>query len=60
MELVVQREMLRKESLLIEQKIFANRVIVRRLKKKLGISTMEKDDISPEKMKRRLRKEDNK
>ena len=46
LELVAQREMLRKQALTYEHAVFEQRVTVRKLKKKLGLP-LEKDERSP-------------
>jgi glycerol dehydrogenase-like iron-containing ADH family enzyme len=47
---------LRRESLLLEKHIFEQRVLVRRLKKKLGLSTTERDlEVSPDQRKKKKR-----
>ncbi|KAJ3413108.1 Enhancer of polycomb-like protein 1 [Chytridiales sp. JEL 0842] len=54
LELVSHREQLRRESLFLEKHIFEQRVLVRRLKKKLGLSTTEKElEMSPEQRKKK-------
>ncbi|TPX58415.1 hypothetical protein PhCBS80983_g03138 [Powellomyces hirtus] len=57
LELITNREAARKESIVLEHLIFEQRVLVRRLKKKLGIVTSEKDsDLSPDVRRRKLSK----
>ncbi|KAI9094350.1 enhancer of polycomb-like-domain-containing protein [Phlyctochytrium arcticum] len=59
LELITNREAARKESIVLEHLIFEQRVLVRRLKKKLGIVTSEKEiDLSPEIRRRKFRRED--
>lgn len=57
LEMITNREAARKESIVLEHLIFEQRVLVRRLKKKLGIVTSEKEsDVSPDIRKRKLKK----
>ncbi|KAJ3187985.1 Enhancer of polycomb-like protein 1 [Gaertneriomyces sp. JEL0708] len=59
LEMITQREAARKESIMLEHLVFEQRVLVRKLKKKLGIVTSEKDlDFSPVPMKRKIRRGD--
>ncbi|KAI8592848.1 enhancer of polycomb-like-domain-containing protein [Geranomyces variabilis] len=59
LELITNREAARKESIVLEHLIFEQRVLVRRLKKKLGIVTSEKEsDLSPEVRRKKLRQQD--
>ncbi|KAI8824200.1 enhancer of polycomb-like-domain-containing protein [Fimicolochytrium jonesii] len=59
LELITNREAARKESIVLEHLIFEQRVLVRRLKKKLGIVTSEKEtDLSPDMRRRKKRSED--
>ncbi|KAJ3095955.1 Enhancer of polycomb-like protein 1 [Phlyctochytrium planicorne] len=54
LELVLQRENLRKESLLNEKAVFDQRILVRKLKKKYGVTSTEKDiEASPDRKKKR-------
>ncbi len=52
LEMIVQRETLRKETIAIEQTVFEKRVEVRRMKHKLGVVDV---DSSPEKARKRFR-----
>ncbi|KAJ3024110.1 Enhancer of polycomb-like protein 1 [Thoreauomyces humboldtii] len=59
LELITNREAARKESIVLEHLIFEQRVLVRRLKKKLGIVTSEKEsDLSPEVRRRKVKRGD--
>ncbi|KAJ1558211.1 Enhancer of polycomb-like protein 1 [Nowakowskiella sp. JEL0078] len=50
LENVTQREILRKESLMLEQQVFEQRILVKRLKKKLGI--VSEREVSPTRKKK--------
>ncbi|KAI8854031.1 enhancer of polycomb-like-domain-containing protein [Chytridium lagenaria] len=59
LETVLQRESLRKEVLLIEKEVFDQRVLVRKLKKKFGVVTAEKDiEGSPDSRKKKRKLND--
>ncbi|KND00735.1 uncharacterized protein SPPG_03851 [Spizellomyces punctatus DAOM BR117] len=56
LEMITNREAARKESIVLEHLIFEQRVLVRRLKKKLGIVTSEKEsDVSPDVRRKKLK-----
>ncbi|KAJ3214544.1 Enhancer of polycomb-like protein 1 [Dinochytrium kinnereticum] len=59
LDLVLQRETLRKESLLLEKAVFDQRILVRKLKKKFGVTSTEKDiEASPDSRKKKRKLND--